>query len=440
MTQDLNEVRLSDGTRISDLVDAEKGIISPRIFVDPEIYQLEMKKVFAKSWNFVAHETEIPNPGDYVTRYAGNDRVIVTRTEDGGINVFLNVCMHKGMQLCRTDCGNTKSFTCIYHGWNYDLEGTVIGTPAAKIAYRGLFEKSKFQLPKARVGVYAGLVFATFNDDAPSLEDWLGNAKFYLDVYFNRTPKGMEVIGEPMRWVFNANWKSAADNFASDSYHTLSTHYSMVAIGITSPDPLLASYGVQVALDNGHGMGIIPSPPKFPMGEYIGLPQEIVEESKKVLSPDQLEVLRRTNIVPGNLFPNISILVGYAMVEGKPVPFTTLRVWQPRGPQEVEQINWFLVEKEAPDWLKALSRDCFIQTFSASGMFEADDAEVFTGIARASQGVTVQEKLKYHYVMGLGAEYEPVEWPGPGKVTPTTYSEQNSRNFFGQWAKMMSQI
>ena len=89
--------RLSDGTKISDLTIPEEGIISSKVSSDPELYELELRRIFAKTWNFVAHETEIPNTNDYVTRFVGNDRVIVVRTEDGGVNVFLNACVHKGM-------------------------------------------------------------------------------------------------------------------------------------------------------------------------------------------------------------------------------------------------------------------------------------------------------------------------------------------------------
>ena len=74
--------RLSDGTKISDLTVPEEGIISSKVWSDPEIFDFELKKVFAKTWNFVAHETEIPNTNDYVTRFVGNDRVIAVRTED----------------------------------------------------------------------------------------------------------------------------------------------------------------------------------------------------------------------------------------------------------------------------------------------------------------------------------------------------------------------
>ena len=166
--------RLSDGTKISDLTIPEEGIISSKVWSDPELYELELRRIFAKTWNFVAHETEIPNTNDYVTRFVGDDRVIVVRTEDGGVNVFLNACVHKGMHLCRQDHGNTKTFKCIYHGWTYRTNGTVAGVPAQKEAYGDTLDRNNYKLIQARVESYGGLIFATFNEEAPSLDEWLG--------------------------------------------------------------------------------------------------------------------------------------------------------------------------------------------------------------------------------------------------------------------------
>ena len=206
------DARLSDGTKISDLTVPEEGIISSKVWSDPEIFDLELKKVFAKTWNFVAHETEIPNTNDYVTRFVGNDRVIAVRTEDG-VNVFLNACVHKGMHLCRQDHGNTKTFKCIYHGWTYRTNGTVAGVPAQKEAYGDTLDRNNYKLIQARVESYGGLIFATFNEEAPSLDEWLGDMKFYIDIYFNQTPQGMEVVGPPATLGDHCKLESSSRQF-----------------------------------------------------------------------------------------------------------------------------------------------------------------------------------------------------------------------------------
>ena len=115
--------------------------------------------------------------------------------------------------------------------------------PAQKEAYGDTLDRNNYKLIQARVESYGGLIFATFNEEAPSLDEWLGDMKFYIDIYFNRTPQGMEVVGPPQRWVITANWKSAADNFASDSYHAVMAHASGVALGQVPPDPGLRCMG-----------------------------------------------------------------------------------------------------------------------------------------------------------------------------------------------------
>lgn len=98
--------------KLDGLVDLERGTVSASIYTDEQIYQLELEKIFGKCWLFLAHESMIPSPGDYITTYMGEDPVIVTRLPDGTVGAFLNVCRHRGMRLCRSDGGNVRAFTC----------------------------------------------------------------------------------------------------------------------------------------------------------------------------------------------------------------------------------------------------------------------------------------------------------------------------------------
>jgi phenylpropionate dioxygenase-like ring-hydroxylating dioxygenase large terminal subunit len=104
---------------LASLMRLDEGEIERDIFVDPAIHAEELERIFARTWLFVAHASEIPSPGDYVTRRTGADPVIVTHTEDDRFQVFLNTCKHRGMQVCRVDRGNTSHFRCPYHGWTY---------------------------------------------------------------------------------------------------------------------------------------------------------------------------------------------------------------------------------------------------------------------------------------------------------------------------------
>ncbi|HXG36957.1 MAG TPA: Rieske 2Fe-2S domain-containing protein, partial [Dehalococcoidia bacterium] len=131
MSQTQESLRLNDG----QLVDNERGLISRRAFIDREVYELELERIFARCWLFLAHESMIPNPGDFFSTYMGEDPVIVIRDSAGKINAFINSCRHRGMKVCRADQGNAASFTCSYHGWTYGNDGKLIGVPNFQDAY-----------------------------------------------------------------------------------------------------------------------------------------------------------------------------------------------------------------------------------------------------------------------------------------------------------------
>src|SRR5215471_16165354 len=114
---------------LPQLCDMEEGVLSPRIYTDPEIYQLELERVFGRAWVLLCPEQQIPQHGDFFNTYVGADRVLVIRQKDGSINALLNQCRHRGNELMRPDCGNAKALTCSYHGWTYDLAGNLRNVP-----------------------------------------------------------------------------------------------------------------------------------------------------------------------------------------------------------------------------------------------------------------------------------------------------------------------
>ena len=86
---------------IKHLVDAERGLISRRIFIERDLYEQEQERIFARCWLFLCHDSQIPQPGDFLSTYMGEDPILVVRDTEGAVHAFLNVCRHRGMRLCR---------------------------------------------------------------------------------------------------------------------------------------------------------------------------------------------------------------------------------------------------------------------------------------------------------------------------------------------------
>lgn len=143
--------------------------VSGRVYYEPGIFQDELEKIWYREWIYVAHESEIPQAGDYVTRQIGLQPVIVSRDEDGKVNLLLNRCMHRGNTVCQSECGNSHAFRCAYHGWTYDNRGDLVGVPYAA-GYDESFRKEDHGLAKvARVAAHRGLIFASLSPHGPSL-------------------------------------------------------------------------------------------------------------------------------------------------------------------------------------------------------------------------------------------------------------------------------
>lgn len=423
------------------------GLVPQWILSDPDIFDREVKKIFAKSWYYLGHESEIPNPGDYVTRWYVNDPVVLTRTDDGRINAFLNSCMHRGTILCSADSGNKPNFTCPYHGWTYNREGELIGIVAGSKVYSTEMEKDRWRLRNIpRVESYHGLIFGCIDADVESLEDYLGGMKWYLDILMARSDNGMEVYGPPVRWRVSANWKIGSENFIGDSYHTATTHRSTVEVGLSPKDPLFASYGHQVVLDHGHGLNIsTPAPGAQNNYKYQGLPEELWPQFERNLSPEQLEVFSNATVFNGTVFPNLSFLSPMHGAGGEHhlTNFLTMRQWRPVGPDKVEIWSWLLADRDAPEQFKQESYKRYVNSFGPAGTLEQDDVEIWTRITEASKGLMARDKdLSYNnimnYVMGLNTVDPDEDWPGPGVAYPTCYLEAAHRSFYTHWNDLMA--
>ncbi len=199
------------------------------VYTDPEIFKLEMQRIWGCAWLYVGHVSQVPNPGDYFATTIANQPVIMTHHSDGNIHVLFNRCAHKGAQLVGDTCGHARQLRCCYHGWVYDTDGRLLHTPG-QAGYQGTgFDKDHpiNSLQKvARVASYHGLVFASLSAEGVDLITWLGGAAASIDNLVERSPEGrIEIAGGCFRYLHDSNWKMFVENL-NDAMHPMVVHQS----------------------------------------------------------------------------------------------------------------------------------------------------------------------------------------------------------------------
>lgn len=424
--------------------DVRQGLIPAHVYNDREIFGMEQDRLFASTWIFLAHESEIPQTGDYVVRRILQDSFIVVRDESGLVQVLFNMCLHRGMQVCRAEVGNTSHFRCPYHGWTYKNNGQLIGLPFHKEAYggeQGFSKKGQTLLPAPAVDSYNGLIFASLSPDVPPLRESLGDFVFYLDFYTQQSPGGIELHG-PQRWRIKSNWKIGAENFAGDSYHTPQTHTSVVEVGLFG-EPKASKRKEGALYFAGRGGGTTYKLPEGTFEEklrYVGYPDEVIATMAETWSPAHHRVVAEDSFMvsAATLFPNLSLVHNWPKVneEGLIRPFISLRQWQPISESETEVLSWFAVDRNAPEDFKQESYKAYLMCFGSSGMFEQDDVENWVSITQTAGG-SMARRLRLNSRMGLDADGQMIVSPledfsGPG-VVYQGYGEHNQRQWLSLW-------
>ena len=201
------------------------------VYLDPQIFELEMQRIFGRGWVYVGHDSLVPNVGDYLTMQIGSQPVVLARHTDGQINVIHNSCGHRGAIVCNEDKGNAKLFRCCYHGWTFKTNGDLDAVAMPK-GYGATFDTSNPALGMGRlprVAVYRGFVFASLAADGPSLEQHLGFARTSIDELVDRAPEGeIDLSAGVHKYMFRGNWKLQLEN-SVDMYHVPFSHESTVS-------------------------------------------------------------------------------------------------------------------------------------------------------------------------------------------------------------------
>lgn len=415
------------------------------VFHDEAVFRAEMDRIFTRSWVFLAHESEIPDAGDFVQRRIGVDPVIVTRDGDGAIHALSNYCRHRGTQVCQTDQGNSRFFQCPYHGWTYSNTGELVGTPFLHKAYGGKrVDPAKWSLLRARVESRHGFVFATLSEDGPSLDDFLGGGGWMLEALVNLAPGGMRVVGPPDRFHIKADWKSGADNFSGDVYHVPTLHGSMHEIGKAPGLDMGMEFGRPYEFEGGHTFAGVAWTEINPYFTFWGYGPEVKEHfDVSHLDEAQRHVAEHGGPIVGTLFPNLSFFRGPAAAldeSGEMLTSTSFRQWQPIGPGEMEVWSWQFAWDFQSDEEALRYSIVGQQSFGSAGIAEQDDTVAWEGATQAGASPWARKVgMVFNYQQGSDSDLEAPDptWTGPGIRRLTGYGEYNQPNWWRAWVAAM---
>jgi len=413
------------------LVDKSKGQVDRRIYHDADIYQVELERIFARAWNFMCHASQIPNPGDFFSTFIGEDRVLCVRDNEGGFQVLINSCRHRGNAVCRAEEGHATSFMCTYHGWTYDLKGNLVGVPGFKEVYHEELDRENWGLINGRADDYKGWVFATLDEEAPELGEYLGDVgRMGIDQIIARGDT--MVVGGVQKWTIPANWKFAVDN-VWDYYHAAITHSSagmagwrsgfIVKPGEPASAPVRRRNYTSVLGEYGHTIGgpaLLPGDAPPPLG-VIDQTWRQKPETHELLGDVGLRAVGHPNI-----FPNLWIMTGFSKV--------SLRL--PKGPTQTE-IWWFgFYNPEHDAERRAIGVRRQSRHDGPAGVFEQDDGENWGDSTTGTKG-KVSSKYPLHYAMNLGHGEIVDDETGPPRID-TTNNEHSQLWFYHSWSEWMA--
>jgi choline monooxygenase len=192
---------------------------------NPEIFELERRTVFSRSWQFVCRAAQVREPGQYISCEIAGEPILVIRGNDNVLRGFFNVCRHHSAAVVTECAGKTENLRCPYHGWTYDLEGKLILTPE----FGGVanFDRSANGLVPLQVAEWRGWVFVELDGGGPALEEFLG-----ADLVERFKPLNLERLKwfERRSYTLNCNWKVYVDNYLDGGYHVLHIHGGLSSV------------------------------------------------------------------------------------------------------------------------------------------------------------------------------------------------------------------
>ncbi|ACR30593.1 aromatic ring-hydroxylating oxygenase subunit alpha [Burkholderia glumae] len=407
---------------------AEADRIAPSLYYDPQIFEAELERIFYKTWIWVAHESELPQPGDFRTTTIGRQPVIVVRDRTGTVNVLQNRCRHRGATVCEEHQGNAKGFTCPYHSWSYALDGALRALPYGD-GYEGVCEKGDLPLEKLRVGIYQGLIFASFNQEIEPLEDFLGGAKPWIDLFMKQGAGYPIKSNGEHKFRFKGNWKIQLEN-TTDLYHFPVVHKSwMKSIDEQTAEVITRFMTSDKAfcrsLGNGHSLAVlVPEIVDLDVDDGAPLPERydaLVAQLSARHAPEEVRRIVRSLMGVGfnlNLFPNLALSMAF------------FRVLRPISAEETEIRHVALAMDGGPEEANRVRLRIHEHFQGPLGFGSPDDAEAWE---RVQRGAHAGPHTPILVNRGLNRETSAPN----GEKTAHATDETGMREAYAQWRRMM---
>ncbi|MDO4683121.1 MAG: aromatic ring-hydroxylating dioxygenase subunit alpha [Lautropia sp.] len=411
------------------------------LFVDEELFELEMKHLFANVWIYVGHASQVPKPGDFYSTTIGDQPVVMVRHSDQSIRVLHNRCPHKGVQIASETCGNTgRFFRCPYHAWTFRTDGSLLAIPLKK-GYDGTgFEQCEAKAGMASVGavhVYRDFVFARLNPEGIDFHEFFGESLSTFDNMVDRSPEGkLEVAGGVIRYMHDCNWKMLVDN-QTDTCHPMVAHESSAGTAVkvwekappgtpkpmavelfapfVSPYEFFENMGIRIWC-NGHGHTGVSDSIHADYSPVPGYLEQMVEAYGEERARQILGEVRHNTVY----FPNI-------MVKG---PIQTLRLFKPISANRTLVESWTFRLVGAPDLLleRTLMYNRLIN--APTSVVGHDDQEMYE---RAQHALRSQGREW----VNVGRLFDPAELDQENAVTNGT-NEWQMREQYRAWARFMT--
>jgi fatty-acyl-CoA synthase len=342
------------------------------LYTDPAIYEAELERIWYRTWVYVGHVSEVPEPNDYVLKSIGPQPVIMSRDRQGEIHLLLNRCTHRANLVCDAPRGNSSAFRCPYHGWTFSNAGKLLGYPFNS-GYGGPGAKQDLGLARvARVGIYQGFVFGSFAPEGPTLLEHLGAAIDAFDRLVRLSPSGeIELTAGWLKHRVRANWKMLLEN-ETDGYHPQFVHASIFSVADSGIGDLYSEKSTALSRDLGGGHSENDLRPEFrrigkPLGWFGTTPEKVpdyVSQLEQALGSERA----REVLIDGSphvmVFPNLFI----AEIQ--------LFVIEPVAVDETVQHVTAVQYKGAPDMNRRMLQQT-IGSVGPAGFLLADDSEMY---------------------------------------------------------------